>query len=167
VIAFFFLPPVWGGWAIWGLFLFAGITDFFDGWLARRSGQGTAFGAMLDQIADKLLVATVLVLLAAAGWLDVGGIIAAVVIILREIFISGLREFAAGHTGTFPVSKLAKWKTTVQIAALVTILLSFALGDRGLLWQAGEGLLMLAAALTAWTGWVYWRAAQRRGMFRQ
>ncbi len=159
------MPPEWGGWLILGLFLFASISDFFDGWLARRLGQTSAFGTMLDPIADKLLVATVLLLLAAAGWLDAGGLVAAVVVILREIFISGLREFAAGKTSTFPVSAMAKWKTTVQMVALVISLLAFALGDRGIWWQLGEGLLMVAAALTVWTGWVYWRAAQKRGLF--
>jgi cardiolipin synthase len=165
IVLAFFLPPEWGGWTIWGLFLFASISDFFDGWLARRSGQTSAFGAMLDPIADKLLVATVLLLLAAAGWLDVGGLIASIVIILREIFISGLREFAAGKTGTFPVSKLAKWKTAVQLLALVISLFAFALGDMGFWWQVGEVLLLVAAALTAWTGWTYWRAARAQGMF--
>jgi cardiolipin synthase (CMP-forming) len=165
IVAAFFLPPPLGGWLIWGLFVFASATDFFDGWLARKTGQTSAFGAMLDPIADKLLVTTVLLLLAAAGWLQAWGLCAAVVILLREMFISGLREFAAGKTGSFPVTFLAKIKTTVQLVALVVSLLAFALDARGALWVAGEGLLVLAAVLTAWTGWGYWRGVKARGVF--
>jgi cardiolipin synthase len=166
IVMGFFMPAEWGGWAMWGLFLFASVTDFFDGWLARRLGQTSAFGAMLDQIADKLLVVTVLLLLARAGWLNAGGLLAAVVILLREIFVSGLREFAAGRTGTFPVSFVAKLKTTTQLLALAVTLFAFALGEMGVWWQLGQGLLVLAAALTAWTGWEYWRNAKVSGVFR-
>jgi cardiolipin synthase (CMP-forming) len=164
VVAAYFLPPAYGGWLMWGLFLVASITDFFDGWLARRLGLTSAFGAMLDPIADKLLVVTVLFLLARSGWLGTGGLLAAIVIVLRELFIAGLREFAAGKCGSFPVSFLAKLKTTTQLMALSLSLFAFARGEMDLWWWLGEALLMLAALLTAWTGWQYWVGVKRQGV---
>lgn len=145
------------------VFAIAGITDYFDGKLARSRRQTTDVGRMLDPIADKLLVGATLMLLAGHGRLSVYGLYPAIVILLREILVSGLREYLAGLRVGLPVTNLAKWKTGVQMGALGTLLA----GDEtahiiGLPWLPaaliGEIMLWAAAALTLWTGWDYLRA---------
>ncbi len=141
----------------------AGITDYFDGKLARSRRQTTDIGRMLDPIADKLLVGATLMLLAGHGRLSAWGLYPAVVILLREILVSGLREYLAGLRVGLPVTTLAKWKTGVQMGALGTLLA----GDETariifMPWlpaaMIGESMLWAAAALTLWTGWDYLRA---------
>jgi cardiolipin synthase len=148
------------------LFTTAALTDWLDGHLARRWRSTSEFGRMLDPIADKLLVGAVLMLLAGLGRLSDIGLVAAVVIMLREILVSGLREFLAGLSQGLPVSRLAKWKTGVQMTALGMLvagdasarLLGLGFLPIGL---AGEALLTLAAALTLVTGWDYLMASLR------
>jgi cardiolipin synthase len=148
------------------VFTAAALTDWLDGHLARRRRSTSEFGRMLDPIADKLLVGAVLMLLAGLGRLSDIGLIAAVVIMLREILVSGLREFLAGLSQGLPVSRLAKWKTGVQMTALGMLvagdasarLLGLGFLPVGL---AGEALLTLAAALTLITGWDYLVASLR------
>lgn len=148
------------------VFTAAALTDWLDGHLARRRQSTSEFGRMLDPIADKLLVGAVLMLLAGLGRLSDIGLIAAVVIMLREILVSGLREFLAGLSQGLPVSRLAKWKTGVQMTALGMLvagdasarLLGLGFLPVGL---AGEALLTLAAALTLITGWDYLVASLR------
>jgi cardiolipin synthase len=148
------------------LFTAAALTDWLDGHLARRWRSTSEFGRMLDPIADKLLVGAVLMLLAGLGRLSDIGLVAAVVIMLREILVSGLREFLAGLSQGLPVSRLAKWKTGVQMTALGMLvagdasarLLGLGFLPIGL---AGEALLTLAAALTLVTGWDYLMASLR------
>lgn len=148
------------------VFTAAALTDWLDGHLARRRHATSEFGRMLDPIADKLLVGAVLMLLAGLGRLSDIGLIAAVVIMLREILVSGLREFLAGLSQGLPVSRLAKWKTGVQMTALGMLvagdasarLLGLGFLPVGLL---GEALLTLAAALTLITGWDYLVASLR------
>ncbi len=148
------------------VFTAAALTDWLDGHLARRRQSTSEFGRMLDPIADKLLVGAVLMLLAGLGRLSDIGLIAAVVIMLREILVSGLREFLAGLSQGLPVSRLAKWKTGVQMTALGMLvagdasarLLGLGFLPIGL---AGEALLTLAAALTLITGWDYLVASLR------
>ena len=148
------------------VFAAAALTDWLDGHLARRRRSTSEFGRMLDPIADKLLVGAVLMLLAGLGRLSDIGLIAAVVIMLREILVSGLREFLAGLSQGLPVSRLAKWKTGVQMTALGLLvagdasarLLGLGFLPIGL---AGEALLTLAAALTLITGWDYLVASLR------
>jgi cardiolipin synthase len=148
------------------VFTAAALTDWLDGHLARRRQSTSEFGRMLDPIADKLLVGAVLMLLAGLGRLSDIGLIAAVVIMLREILVSGLREFLAGLSQGLPVSRLAKWKTGVQMTALGMLvagdasarLLGLGFLPVGLL---GEALLTLAAALTLITGWDYLVASLR------
>jgi cardiolipin synthase len=148
------------------VFTAAALTDWLDGHLARRRRSTSEFGRMLDPIADKLLVGAVLMLLAGLGRLSDIGLIAAVVIMLREILVSGLREFLAGLSQGLPVSRLAKWKTGVQMTALAMLvagdasarLLGLGFLPVGL---AGEALLTLAAALTLITGWDYLVASLR------
>ena len=142
------------------VFSAAGITDYLDGHLARTRRQTSDLGRMLDPIADKLLVGATLMLLAGQDRLSAWGLYPAIVILLREILVSGLREHLAGLRVGLPVTQLAKWKTGVQMGALGTLLA----GDDtaallGLGWlpvsSIGEAMLWAAAALTLWTGWDY------------
>ena len=150
-------------WIAFVLFVVAAVTDFIDGYLARKLNVISALGTMLDPIADKLLVAAALMMLVANGAIPGAGVVAAVIILVREVFISGLREFLAGLNATgLPVSRLAKWKTAAQMAAITLLILS---GWSGL-WApfelAGHGLLIVAAILTVVTGWQYGRAGIAR-----
>lgn len=145
------------------LFVVASLTDFVDGWLARRMNVTSHLGTMLDPIADKLLVAAALMMLVANGAIPGAAVIAAVVILVREVFISGLREFLAGLNATgLPVSRLAKWKTASQMAAITMLILSGWSGLWPPLELVGHGLLLVAAILTVITGWQYSRAGIAR-----
>ncbi|MGQ5717971.1 CDP-diacylglycerol--glycerol-3-phosphate 3-phosphatidyltransferase [Pseudochrobactrum asaccharolyticum] len=145
-------------WAL-GLFAAASITDFFDGYLARMWKQTSNIGRMLDPIADKLLVSAILLLLAADGTIAGWTLWAAIIILCREILVSGLREYLADLKVSVPVSQLAKWKTTVQMIALAFLLAGPA-GDKILPYTTETGLFLLwvSAILTLYTGWDYFRA---------
>lgn len=150
-----------------GLYLLVGLTDFFDGYLARRLSSVSRLGAFLDPIADKIMVAAVLLMLVSTRQESVapvvGGphIVAAMAILLREIFVSGLREYLGGLQVSVPVSRLAKWKTTFQMIALGALILAGAIaGDDWVLWL-GLVSLWLAAVLTVVTGWDYLRIGLR------
>ncbi|MAW87718.1 MAG: CDP-diacylglycerol--glycerol-3-phosphate 3-phosphatidyltransferase [Phyllobacteriaceae bacterium] len=148
-------------WAALGIFAAASITDFFDGYLARAWQQTSNIGRMLDPIADKLLVATCLLLLAAdtdktiAGW----SLWAAIIILCREILVSGLREYLAELKVSVPVTTLAKWKTTIQLLA-IGFLLAGPAGDKVLPYttETGLALLWFSAIVTLYTGYDYFRA---------
>ncbi|KAA2212284.1 CDP-diacylglycerol--glycerol-3-phosphate 3-phosphatidyltransferase [Teichococcus oryzae] len=164
VLAMLQLP--WGDVAACALFSAAAITDYFDGKIARDRKLVSAFGRMLDPIADKLLVGAALMLLAGLGRLSLWGLLPAIVILLREILVSGLREYLASLAVGLPVTRLAKWKTGVQMTALGVLLA----GDTGAaalglsilpIGALGELLLWLAAALTLVTGWDYLTAGLR------
>jgi cardiolipin synthase len=148
------------------VFALAGITDYFDGKLAREREQLTDFGRMLDPIADKLLVGATLMALVGFGHLPGYGIFPAIVIMLREILVSGLREYLAEIRVGLPVTRLAKWKTGVQMVALGLLLLGgdgarfMGLGFLPMAWIGGT-LLWLAAGLTLITGWDYLTAGLR------
>lgn len=146
-------------WTALVIFIAAAISDFFDGYLARRWGLQSALGRMLDPIADKLLVSTCILMLAMDGSLHGWHIWAGVIILCREILVSGLREFLAELQVSVPVTKLAKWKTTVQLIALAFLLAGSA-GDKlfGFVSDLGIGLLWIAALLTLYTGYDYFRA---------
>ena len=145
------------------LYCIVGITDYFDGYLARAQGQISRLGQFLDPIADKIMVAAVLVMLISSRKAnpvpEIEGlhIIAALIILLREIFVSGLREFLAPLNISMPVSGLAKWKTTFQLVALGALILGGAFPAQQWVHQVGLGSLWLAAALTLVTGWDYLR----------
>lgn len=161
IVALFYVPGDGARWLAFALFVAAAVTDFVDGWLARRMGLTSALGRFLDPIADKLLVAAVLMMLVSGGGLTPAGVIAALVILLREVLVAGLREHLAElHVG-LPVSRLAKWKTAVQMAALALLLIGSAAPAGWPVRQAGEACLWLAALLTAVTGWDYLRTALR------
>lgn len=139
------------------LYVVVGITDFFDGYLARAQGAVSRLGIFLDPIADKIMVAAVIVMLVTTGDIARWDVIAALVILLREIAVSGLREFLAPLSVSMPVSQLAKWKTAFQLASLGGIILGGALPEWA--WVRGIGLFSLwaAAVLTLITGWDYLR----------
>jgi cardiolipin synthase len=155
-----------GDLAACGVFAAAAITDYFDGHLARIRRQISDFGRMLDPIADKLLVGATLMLLAGHDRLSVAGLYPAIVIMLREIMVSGLREYLAGIRIGLPVTRLAKWKTGFQMGALGTLLAGDAgarligMGFLPVGW-IGEAMLWIAAVLTLLTGWDYLTAGLR------
>jgi len=166
----------WPDWRLgyglaFGLYSLMGVTDYFDGYLARSSGAVSKLGVFLDPIADKIMIAAVILVLTAQGILRgpyVGDahVIAGLIILVREIAVSGLREFLGGLQVSIPVSKLAKWKTTFQLVALGALILGGALPGWNV-WLAGVeanvphtvGLATLwaAAILTLVTGWDYLR----------
>ena len=150
------------------LYSLAGITDYFDGYLARAQGAVSKLGIFLDPIADKIMIAAVIVMLIStervmadhpvvAGW----HVIAALVILLREIAVSGLREFLAQLQVSVPVSRLAKWKTTLQIIALGALILAGAFPASPWVHTVGLSCLWAAAVLTVVTGWDYLRVGLR------
>jgi cardiolipin synthase (CMP-forming) len=156
-------------WLALGLYIAAAITDYVDGYLARAWSQQSPLGRMLDPIADKLLVASCLLAFAATGMLQAGtaniGTIsfwAAVVILCREILVSGLREFLAELRVSVPVTRVAKWKTAAQLTA-VGFLVAGPAGDQivPFVTEAGHVLLWIAAGLTLYTGYDYFRAGLR------
>lgn len=146
-------------WTAVFIFVIASITDFFDGYLARAWDQQSSLGRMLDPIADKLLVAACLLLLAADGTIAGWSLWAAIVILCREILVSGLREYLAELKVSVPVTRLAKWKTTVQLIA-IGFLLAGPAGERFLFGTTLTGLSLLwaSALLTLYTGYDYFRA---------
>jgi cardiolipin synthase len=163
LLAGFLWWPNWpAGYGIaFALYCLMGITDYFDGYLARAQGTVSKLGVFLDPIADKIMVAAVILMLAGKGVIFDWHLIAALVILVREIAVSGLREFLGGIQVSVPVSKLAKWKTTLQLLALGGLILARALP--GWAWLLDASLIALwgAAALTVITGWDYLRIGLR------
>lgn len=155
VVALLYFEGPTAHWMALALFAVACITDYYDGMLARRRNEVSPLGRFLDPIADKLLVVAILIMLVASGTITGLAVVAALIILAREILVSGLREYLAELKVGMPVSKLAKWKTTVQMAALGMLLLAPALPGLPLLQLLGDLLLWLAALLTAITGWDY------------
>ncbi len=161
----YFWPGDTGRWAAFALFTAACITDYLDGYLARVWHQQSALGRMLDPIADKLLVGTTLLMLVHKDVIQGPFLWAAVIILCREILVSGLREFLAELNVKIHVTQLAKWKTTLQMVALA-VLLAGPSGEKLLPGVTALGLLLLwlAALLTLWTGYDYLRAAVRHAI---
>lgn len=165
MVGAFFLEGDVARWTALLIFTIAAVTDFLDGYLARAWKQQSRLGQMLDPIADKLLVAVALVLLVA--WETISGttLIPAIVILCREILVSGLREFLATAKVSVPVSVLAKWKTTLQMFAL-GFLLAGPAGDKVFELNTTVGVAGLwgAAILTLYTGYDYFRAGVRHAV---
>jgi len=151
----FYLPGVTGYILATTLFSLAAITDWLDGYLARKHGEVTAFGRFLDPVADKLLVAAALVLLVEA---DRAPALLAAIIIGREITIGALREWLAQHNSIVHVSLMGKWKTGVQMASIITLLLHVSIFGINM-HLAGIILLWIASILTLWSGYEYVRDA--------
>ena len=158
----FYLPGFYGDLTALILFIVASFTDFLDGMLARFLGEESKLGELLDPIADKIIVATALILLVMDGTIKSYEVIAAIIILTREILISGLREFLAKGKIKLPVSNLAKLKTVLQMVS-IALLLSGETGNKIINFQEynaqtiGIILLWLSAALTLFTGYEYMR----------
>lgn len=159
IIWLLFMPGAMAAWCALGLYAMASITDFLDGYLARAMKVESALGTFLDPISDKIFIATMLIVLVGFDRLEGLWIIPAIVILMREFLVSGLREFLAPQNIKLPVSKLAKWKTMVQMFTLGFLVI----GDYGdvlipntLLY--GQWGLTFAAILTVITGWSYLKA---------
>jgi len=164
---------LWLRWMALFVFVVAGVTDFFDGYVARVWSQQSSLGRMLDPIADKLLVASSLLMLAVDETIKGPSLLAAVIILCREILVSGMREYLAELRVRLQVTQLAKWKTTLQLVAIGFLIAGDA-GDRaatalglgipgaaegaGTVTLIGITLLWLSAMLTLYTGWDYMRA---------
>jgi CDP-diacylglycerol--glycerol-3-phosphate 3-phosphatidyltransferase len=143
-------------WAALGLYALIAATDWLDGYVARTYNQMSEFGRFLDPIADKILVAAMFIMLCANGAIDGVWLVLPVVILAREFLVAGLREFLGPKNVTVHVTKLAKWKTTVQMIALGFLIMA---GHFTGVATAGLLLLLLATVLTVVTGWDYFRAA--------
>jgi CDP-diacylglycerol--glycerol-3-phosphate 3-phosphatidyltransferase len=157
-------PAPWDYAVTFVLYCIVGITDYFDGYLARAQGLTSKLGQFLDPIADKIMVASVIIMLMASRKADGHppilqdvNIIPALIILLREMIVSGLREFLADLRVSMPVSHLAKWKTTFQLVALGALILGGALPEQHWVHLVGVGSLWAAAALTLVTGYDYLR----------
>ena len=154
VILIYLKSPIYG-WIAFVLFCLAGITDYFDGYLARIRNEVSKLGTFLDPIADKLLVAAVILILTAKETIADWETIPALIILLREIAVAGLREYLAGIKVSVPVSKIAKFKTSLQLVALAILILS----ESGInfipIILFGKIALWIAALLTLYTGYDY------------
>jgi cardiolipin synthase len=158
LVATFYMAAPLGNWLALILFVLAGLTDFLDGYMARSLNQQSNLGRFLDPIADKLLVAAAIVMMVAVGRVGGYAVLAALVILCREILVSGLREFLAELQVRVPVTRLAKWKTTFQIVAISFLLLGDAAPWNLPVRDIGEISLWIAAVLTLYTGYDYLRA---------
>ena len=163
-VACFFIEGHVGRWLALFIFVAASVTDFLDGYLARAFDQHSSLGRMLYPIADKLLVAAALLVLTFVGTIGAVSLWAALVILSREILVSGLREFLAEVRVSVPVSRLAKWKTALQMTA-IGFLVAGPAGDAvtggELVTRIGVAGLWIAAVLTLYTGYDYFRASYR------
>jgi CDP-diacylglycerol--glycerol-3-phosphate 3-phosphatidyltransferase len=150
----FYMKPPYAHWIASTLFLYASLTDFLDGYLARMWEAGSTLGRVLDPIADKLLVAVALLMLVAE---DQFLLLPAAAILCREILVSGLREFLIELRASMPVTKLAKWKTATQMLSIYLLLLGLRAEDPLLqnAYLAGIVFLWVAAAMTLYTGYIY------------
>ena len=179
-LMFFFLSRPFADFAALALFLVAAITDWFDGYLARLWRQESRFGAAMDPIADKAMVIIAVVVITGYSGMNPWLILPSTVILFREVFVSGLREFLGDNAKLLKVTKLAKWKTTAQMVAIAVLFLGTGLnyyetghpplvGETSLPWsdswsdlatQIGLVLIWVAALLTAVTGWDYFDKAR-------
>jgi cardiolipin synthase len=158
--ATYYIPGNWGPWIAFTIFVVASVTDYFDGYLARAWQQQSVLGRMLDPIADKLLVSVAILVLAVDGMFDGTSFWAAVIILMREIFVSGLREFLAELRVSVPVTRLAKWKTTMQLIAVAALLIAPALqgARQGFIINIGLTFFWATAIVTLYTGFDYFMA---------
>jgi len=178
-VMFLYFNRPWADWLALALFVGAAATDWFDGYLARLWKQESRFGTMLDPIADKAMVVIAIMVLTGYSGMNPWLILPATIILFREVFVSGLREFLGDRAALLKVTRLAKWKTTAQMVAIAVLFLGTGLaylesgrppligeGDMpatvshaAVATWAGLALIWVAAALTALTGWEYFRKA--------
>ena len=154
VICIYVKSPFFG-WIGFILFCSASITDYFDGYIARVRNEVTNFGTFLDPIADKLLVAAVILILTSKNVIDDWETIPALIILLREITVSGLREYLAGIKISVPVSRIAKFKTVLQLSALALLIMSDSITDINIIILLGKLFLWIAGILTLYTAFDY------------
>lgn len=174
-VMFLYFQRPWADFFALALFILAAVTDWFDGYLARAWKQQSRFGAMLDPIADKAMVVIAIVVITGYSGMNPWLILPATIILFREVFVSGLREFLGADSGKLAVTKLAKWKTTAQMIAIAVMFLGTGLDyiehgrapqvgatglPTGFSWASlanhtGLALIWIAAVLTAITGWDY------------
>lgn len=159
IMATFYTDNHLGRWVATLAFISACFTDFMDGYVARLWSQTTRFGQFLDPIADKLLVASTLMMLVGFGRIRPVSFLPAIVILCREILVSGLREFLSGLQVLMPVSALAKWKTAAQMGAISLLLIGDISPFGGAVNLIGESLLWIAAVLTLITGYSYLKSS--------
>lgn len=152
MVPLFLIPAEWAAWSCLALYVVGALTDFLDGWLARRLNQSSAFGAFIDPLSDKIFVVTTMLMLVAVDRIDRFSALAVAVILIREFTVSGLREYMGQKDLKLPVTKLAKWKTAAQMTALGVLIVApyVFLGQ-----IIGSLLLLAAAVLTVMTGWDY------------
>ena len=155
IVLCIYLKDPFFGWTAFVLFCLASITDYFDGYLARIRNEITNFGTFLDPIADKLLVAAVILILTSKGVIADWETIPALIILLREITVSGLREYLAGIKISVPVSRIAKLKTLIQLFALALLILSESLINIFPIIYLGKFFLWIAGLLTLYTAYDY------------
>jgi cardiolipin synthase len=167
LLALFYVEAPWVRWVACALFTAACITDYFDGYIARARKQVSPLGRFLDPVADKLLVAAVLLMLASFDRMSGLTLLPAVVILCREIIVSGLREFLAELRVGMPASRLAKWKTGIQMTAIGVLIVGDAGPEALPIRLIGEVGLWLAAILTLITGYDYLRAGLTHIMAQQ
>ena len=160
VICIYMKEPYFG-WIAFFLFCLASITDYFDGYIARLRNEITNFGTFLDPIADKLLVAAVILILTSKGVIKDWDTVPALIILLREITVSGLREYLAGIKVSIPVSRIAKLKTFLQLSALAILILSESPVDLTLILYLGKFFLWLAGILTLYTAYDYVKGSMK------
>ena len=159
IVLCIYLKSPFFGWTAFILFCLASITDYFDGYIARIRNEVTNFGTFLDPIADKLLVAAVILILTSKGVIADWDTIPALIILLREITVSGLREFLAGIKVSVPVSRIAKLKTLLQLCSLALLILSESLMEITSIIFMGKIFLWIAGLLTMYTAYDYIRAS--------
>ena len=156
MVVLFLLPFEWAAWSCLAFYIVGALTDFLDGYLARKWNQVSEFGAFIDPLADKIFVVTILLMLVTAGRIEGGYVLAVVIIVMREFIVSGIREYLGSKDIKVPVTNLAKWKTATQMAALGVLIVApyIPLG-----FFFGLGLLIGASLLTLITGWGYLKKA--------
>ena len=159
IVIFIYLKNPIFGWTAFVLFCLASITDYFDGYFARLRNEVTNFGTFLDPIADKLLVASVILILTSKGIIANWETIPALIILLREITVSGLREYLAGIKISIPVSRIAKLKTLLQLFALAFLILSEGIYNISFIIFIGKLFLWIAGLLTLYTAYDYIKAS--------
>lgn len=155
IVVLFFLASREALWLAFACYIVAAVTDYIDGYLARKWKQESDFGRAMDPIADKMLVCAVIFMLIAIRHIEGWALVAALLILLREILVSGLREAMAPQGISMPVSNLAKWKTAVQMVALGALIISTVSHPSFFIEEIGLVSLWLACALTLATGWDY------------
>ncbi len=159
IVLCIYLKSPFFGWTAFILFCLASITDYFDGYLARLRNEITNFGTFLDPIADKLLVSAVILILTSKGVIADWETIPALIILLREITVSGLREYLAGIKISIPVSRIAKLKTLLQLCALALLILSESITEIAPIIHLGKIFLWVAGLLTLYTAYDYVKAS--------